>query len=267
MWKMGIQITLPVNYLTDKSWSEQLSFIRDSGIDHIELNVLNPENTDAKHLTGFIEKFDLKIRKIATGGTAKAEGLSLSSGNETIRIKTIQRCRQFVEFASEIGADIILGSIKGLENIPKQQADANLAGSLNKISEYLTKTDVKVYLEAINRYETTAVNTVSEGFKCIHSLNFHKNFSVLPDTYHINIEEENYFIPFVKYSGLIDTVHLSDSNRYFPGFGSFDFLTFFKFLKAINYEGTLTLEANIKESLVQDLKKSMAFLNGLFNNI
>lgn len=266
MWKTGIQIALPADYQTDYLWSEQLSFLKEIGIGHLELNVLNPEKTDAKQLIGFCEKFDLKIKKIATGATARAEGLSLCCADENLRTKTVERCRQFIEFASETGSDVIFGSIKGLENIPKKQATLNLEESLNKISGTLVNSKVRVYIEAINRYETTAVNTVSEGFECIHSLNFHENFNVLPDTYHINIEEDNYFAPFVKYAGLIDTIHLSDSNRYFPGSGNFDFVTFFKILKAINYKGTLTLEANIKESLGQDVKKSMAFLNGLFNN-
>jgi len=267
MWKLGIQVTLPVNYLTDKTWSKQLSFIRDCGIDHLELNVLNPEFTGAKQLTNFIKQFDLKISKIATGATAKAEGLLLSSANETIRLKTIQRCKHFVEFASKIGADIILGSIKGVENIPKQEAAAYLAGSLDKISECLTKTDVRVYLEAINRYETTAVNSISEGFECIQSLEFNENFTILPDTYHMNIEEENYFAPLVKWLQRIDTIHISDSNRLFPGLGNFDFVTFFKFMKAVNYQGSFTMEAKIKEHFEGDVKQSSTYLKGILSTI
>jgi len=264
MWKIGIQLTLPPDYQTNDTWSNQLQFLKKCRIDHLELNVLNPEKIDTHQFIRYFEKYNLKIKKIATGVTAKAERLSLSSPNKNIREKTIQRCRQFITFASETGADVIFGCIKGLENIPKHQSCIYFSRSLTEISDQLAITNVKVYVEAINRYETTTVNTIGEGFNVIQTLDFPGGFRVLPDTYHMNIEEDNYFIPFVKYTGMIDTIHLSDSNRFFPGLGSFDFVTFFKFLEAIDYSGTLTIEGKVRESIEKDVKRSMNFMMSLF---
>ncbi|MEX0324026.1 MAG: TIM barrel protein [Puniceicoccaceae bacterium] len=261
MWNIGVQLLLPEDYSSNTSWRDRLLFLKNQGIEHLELNVIRPHAVNTGSLKDHLESVGLRIAKFATGATAREFGLSLSSGNKEIRKKSLEYCECFADLAGELEAGIILGSIKGNAELPKDVATENLIESMISFKPYAEKRKAKIYLEAINRYETAAVNSIADGFACISDLNC-SMYAVLPDTFHMNIEEENYFSSIAINAARIDTLHISDSNRYYPGLGGFDFRTLFKFLKAIGYSGTLTLEANIKDSFEKDVRNSMSFIKG-----
>jgi len=83
---------------------------------------------------------------------------------------------------------------------------------------------------------------------------------LLPDTFHMNIEETDGPAALKTCAGLYDSVHVSDNNRYFPGFGAFRFAEIITTLKDIGFEGTLGIEGNIKSSFSEDVRASAAFL-------
>jgi len=55
-------------------------------------------------------------------------------------------------------------------------------------------------------------------------------------------------------------VHISDNNRYFPGFGAIDFSNVFNILKEMNYQGQIVIEGNIQQSFTEDIRRSADFL-------
>ena len=83
---------------------------------------------------------------------------------------------------------------------------------------------------------------------------------ILPDTFHMNIEEQNALGALVKYRDLYDSVHISDNNRLFPGLGGLDFFHIIRFLENIGYRGGLAIEGNQRESFERDLDMSMSLL-------
>ena len=265
MFRIGIQLLLPDDYMINMEWIRTLSLISRLGIDHLELNVTDPLAVDPVELTLFMQSKSLEITKLATGYTAKLEKLNLSSPDIRIRERTLKRCRDFISLARGLKCDVIFGSIKGLVDLAKSESDKNLFDSLKRLEEEILSQRIRVYLEAINRNETTSVNTVDEGFELIKSLSA-KGFTVLPDTYHMNTEESDLSATLKKNISSIDTIHISDNNRFYPGLGNFNFKEFIKLLKSINFIGTLTIEGNIKYSFEQDIRKSMTYLTSLLTD-
>jgi len=261
-YKIGIQLTIPDGFSTNEEWIKTVSMVSNLGIDHLELNMSDPSRVDASELMKFLRCRDLKVTKLATGHTAKLEKLSLCSPDFTIRDRTLKRCKDFNQLAKELNCDIILGYIKGLVDLTKPESDKNLVDSLQRLENDIIKQGIKVYLEATNRHETTSVNTVDEGFGLINDLSG-KGFTVLPDTYHMNIEETDLPATLKKNIRAIDTIHISDNNRFYPGLGTFDFSGFFAMLESFGFIGTLTIEGNIKDSFENDLRQSISYLNGL----
>jgi len=68
------------------------------------------------------------------------------------------------------------------------------------------------------------------------------NGGVLADTYHMNIEERLLPEAIRATGGLINHVHLSDSNRAAPGLGHVDYAGILRALLDIDYFGYLTFE-------------------------
>jgi sugar phosphate isomerase/epimerase len=53
------------------------------------------------------------------------------------------------------------------------------------------------------------------------------------------------------------SLHLSDNNRRFPGFGSIDFRRVIQQLRDIGYTGRLAIEGNPGGDVVKDVRQSM----------
>ena len=81
----------------------------------------------------------------------------------------------------------------------------------------------------------------------------------------MNIEEADGFGALTKYADYYDSLHISDNNRYFPGFGAIKFDEFIQFLKTHDYKGGLAIEGNIKKSFIEDVKTSMDYLMPLLS--
>jgi sugar phosphate isomerase/epimerase len=62
------------------------------------------------------------------------------------------------------------------------------------------------------------------------------------DTYHMYYEDENIIEAFRKSSGRIEHVHISDSDRKFPGSGKIDFSAVGDCLLEMGYDKAVSLE-------------------------
>jgi D-psicose/D-tagatose/L-ribulose 3-epimerase len=63
------------------------------------------------------------------------------------------------------------------------------------------------------------------------------------DTFHANIEEKEPVGSIARFAKAVEHVHISENDRGTPGRGHVDFAGVFKGLKAIGYDGWLTIEA------------------------
>jgi sugar phosphate isomerase/epimerase len=96
-------------------------------------------------------------------------------------------------------------------------------------------------LEPVNRYETDFVNTVPEGVALLGKVGM-PNLKLMPDVFHMNIEDVTIDGELSRYINDIAYVHFADSNRQAPGRGHTDFKSIVNQLKQAGYEGWVALE-------------------------
>jgi len=255
---LAIQTVLPEDY-RETSFRAKLELLQQLGFSGIELNMVRPEQVDPLDLKALLADYGLRMTMFASGATANAEGLSLSHEDESIRAASIQRCIEFVDIAAEYDAGVIVGFLKGSAGAGKARARALFRDSLGQLEPHVRKRRVPLLVEATNHYESSVANTLEEA------AGFFKGFEnpylrILPDTYHMNIEESSMFGALVKYGDLYKSVHLSDNNRFFPGLGAIDFSGILRFLKEAGYSGGVGIEGNIRDSFEEDLRASMSLL-------
>jgi sugar phosphate isomerase/epimerase len=197
-------------------------------------------------------------------GHAMSPDLSLRSRCRAMYRETASVC-------AEIGAVTEIEFEYGPQNPlplfdPFQQLDAAQKGDF--IDFYLEMLDLvsgssaRVLLEPINRYESGYLNRVIDNLEIIDAV-AHPNAGLLPDTFHMSIEESDLADVLRRAAGRIAHVHLGDSNRLLPGHGHLDWVAIFAALREIGYAGYVNLECSSEGDPARSLPENAAFLREL----
>lgn len=240
---------------------DTLELLADCGFYGVELNLLDFSQPYTDELSAVLERCGLRLTMIASGAYAGRNGLSLSSPDELVRAESAQALGMMLDCAARFKAGVICGFIKGGPSGDREAAGRQLRRSLEELDR-LGKTAVApLYLEATNHYEALLVNTLEEGAALTDGLS--QPVYILPDTYHMNIEETNVAAALTRYHGHYHNLHVSDNNRYFPGIGAIDFAGIMRLLDGLGYDGTITIEGRVLKGLREDAAFSARYLSGL----
>jgi D-psicose/D-tagatose/L-ribulose 3-epimerase len=174
----------------------------------------------------------------------------LSSLDERVRKSGIAYLTQLIKAVGSLGGGNIGGAIQSCwpARLPKGEDkrwyfDASVESmiSLMPIAE---DNNVRLNVEAINRYEHFLLNTCSEGLEYVHAVN-HPNCGLLLNTFHMNIEEDNLGNA-IRMAGFnLQGFHIGETNRKPVGLGRQPWGEIKKALDDIFYEGALVQESFI----------------------
>jgi sugar phosphate isomerase/epimerase len=121
---------------------------------------------------------------------------------------------------------------------------------------------VVLLIEPVNRYETNVINTVEEGLELIRSIDS-KQLKLLPDTFHMNIEERSIEDSIIKAGDDLGYIHFADSNRLAAGLGHLDFSSIVGALKKISFDGPIGVEVLPKPDDHAAAKQAIQFIKPL----
>ena len=85
-------------------------------------------------------------------------------------------------------------------------------------------------------------NVLEDAYATIKAVNL-ENFELHADTYHMNIEENNFYDPIVKCADILGYLHMSENHRGLIGTGTVNWEKLFKGLADARYSGPLVLES------------------------
>jgi sugar phosphate isomerase/epimerase len=225
----------------------------------VELNLRDPGAVNPEELKSFLGDFGLTLSMYATGFTAKTLNLSLAATDETRRVESVRRTKDFLDFASRFGAGIVAGFLKGTMGDNTHAHRERLKASIAELAPEALRLKTPLLIEAINRFESPLGHGLDDAYDLIRDA---KNpyVHILPDTWHMNIEETNMEAAMVRHRDHFVSFHLSENNRFFPGYGALDFKKIVGVLDALDYRGKLAIEGNLKHGFATDVKKAMEVL-------
>ena len=112
---------------------------------------------------------------------------------------------------------------------------------LLEVTNYASKQNSTIAIEPINRYESYVYTSAAEVLQTIKNIG-NSNLGLHLDTFHMNIEENNFYTPIIEAGKNLKHIHITESDRGMTGEGNVHWDDFFKALAQIEYQGPLVLE-------------------------
>jgi D-psicose/D-tagatose/L-ribulose 3-epimerase len=247
------------------------------GINNIELSG-DPSNFNSKKIFELFNTFSVSILGV-TGKWTSSKGMIspilLTSDPHILSYSKnyVKECIKICNFFGGSIFNICLLSDYHLkkdwnhEMIPNKEKKKLLKRSVNILSE-LTRfsKDFGVYLllEPLNRYSTPFCCNTADAMFVTSNLN-NDYFSILLDTYHMNIEEMDFSDSIIKSKDFLKHIHFADSNRKMPGLGHINFNSILKTLRKIQYNNYIGLEPIVDRNYKVEIRQGLNFLNKLCN--
>lgn len=257
-YPLAVQFALPDRWRDGPGFARTLDELRAAGLSGVELNVADPFPLDWPGLLALLRGHGLALFRFASGLTAKARGLSLSAADEGVRTASVAACRDMVRVLGGSGAGIIIGFLKGPVAADRDAARARFAASLAELAPDAAARGVPLVVEATNRYESSVANALDDTAALLPAADEPKPWTqILPDTFHMNIEEADMPGALERHAGRFTSVHLSENNRLFPGRGAIDFGRVIGTLRRIGWKGFLAMEGNLTQSLAADVRAAV----------
>lgn len=154
--------------------------------------------------------------------------------------------KQAIDKTSELETDFLGGVLHGgigvFSGNPLTENESEIIVEVwRKVADYAREKGVNIGIEPINRYESYVCNTAENVLDLIKKTGKNNLFLHL-DTFHMNIEENNFYDPIILAREKLKHVHITESHRGMLGEGTVNWDEVFKALKEINFEGNLVLE-------------------------
>ncbi|WP_143590488.1 sugar phosphate isomerase/epimerase family protein [Thermoactinospora rubra] len=120
-------------------------------------------------------------------------------------------------------------------------------------------------LEICNRYETNVVNTARDALVLADDIG-EDNVLIHLDTYHMNIEEDDFVRPVHEVGDRLGYVHVGENHRGYLGSGHLDFASFFHALADVDYRGPVTFESFSSAVVMRGLSNDLAIWRNLWSD-
>ena len=234
------------------------------GYDGVELAVRDPAALDLAALARAVAASGLRVPAIGTGQAWGEERLSFTAVEAAVRAQAVARLRSHIALAARFGAVVIIGLIRGVvpPGVRRDAAWAWLVEALQRSAEAAAEAGVSLVVEPINRYETDLVNTVDEGLDLLKQVGA-DNVGLLPDTFHMNIEEPVIADSLRRAAPRLRHFHVADSNRWYPGAGHIDFPALLATLRGeLGYDGWVSAEILPKPDALTAAERALVNLRG-----
>lgn len=223
----------------DAGLEEVADRVRRAGLDGVELFGA-VDTVDPKQALAIFQERDLKIFSITPGDA------DISHPDKDVRGQALAYYDRLMDWAVQLGGPLISchGQVTRIKPVSTQaEEDELLLDAVRQICSFAGKRGLSVVYEILNRYETHQVQTVAEGLNLLEQVGA-ANLTLLPDAYHMNIEEADPAEALLTGGRKIGLYHAADSNRCGIGQGHTDFASQVRALDEIGYAGPVIVECN-----------------------
>lgn len=244
--KIGFNLLLWTGHVTE-THVPILRALKATGYDGVEVPVFDA--SDAGHYRWLASVLDdIGLQRTAVAILPDEEHNAISP-NAAHRKGAVEHLKRVIECSHTLGAQVlagpyfqVLGQFTG--EPPTDTERAHAVEVHREIAPLMKAAKIVGGLEPLNRFEAHLLNTCEQGAAHCKSVG-DPNFGILYDTFHANIEEKDPIgaLKALHASGTMTHVHISENDRGTPGRGHAKIRETLQTLKALKYDGWLTIEA------------------------
>jgi D-psicose/D-tagatose/L-ribulose 3-epimerase len=240
--KVGMNLLLWTGQVTEEHLP-LLEQVKSWGAEGVELPMFNTEGSPWSAIAKQCDDLGLGRTAVAVmpeGGNLVGD----EAGEREVAVTYLKKC---VDVSAEAGIELICGPIYSpvgrlVGRGPSKDEHARAAEGLRAVGEHAQGSGVVLGIEPLNRFETYVFNTQAQTAAVVDAIGL-DTVQQMYDTFHANIEEKC-FIGALKDGGKrIKHVHISACDRGTPGEDHIPYGTVFTELKAMGYDGWLTIES------------------------
>ena len=247
------------------TFAEKLEKLRAYGFDGVELNGARLlDNAGLAERRAALADSPVKASSICGGFACE-----LVHPQPARRRQCADAIKRLIDIASELGATgpIAVPIFNNNDRLPdlsplksRAELEADLLVSvLTEIAAHAAETSACLLLEPLNRYESNALKNIEAAATICERVGSDR-IRVIPDFFHMNIEQTDVPGSLKKIAKRVGHIHLADNTRLEPGTGSIDFRAGFAALKEIGYQGYMALECGLSGPADDVLPRSVAYL-------
>ena len=252
------------------AWSEAdahsaISKAEAAGYDLIEVLFMDPSSIDVKMTRRILDEYEM--RAAATLGLSAATDVSsededaVAAGNKLLT----EAVNVGVDLGLEYLGGVVFGALQKYSAPVTPKGRQNSIEAVRRMCELAAKSNLPIGLEVVNRYESNLLNTGAQAVEYIKEVGA-DNLYVHLDTYHMNIEENDFGQAVRTCGDLLGYVHIGDSHRGYLGTGTVDFDSLFRAMAEINYTGTITFESFSSTVVDPNLSYTLAIWRNLWED-
>jgi D-psicose/D-tagatose/L-ribulose 3-epimerase len=275
--KTGINLLLWGVEMTD-DLLPVLDLVKRTGYDTVEIPIMN---TDISKWESWKKRLDeLGLHFVAE--TINGPDLNAIDRDPAMRKRALEFNKGVIDVAAFLGAELFIGpyhsALGAFTGAPATNDEKKWAAeNLWQLAEHGQKNGVMLGLEYLNRFESYLCTCTDETLELIGLVD-HPNCKMMFDTFHANIEEKDLAEAVKKIGDKLVHVQLSENDRGTLGAGHINFPKIVDALKAIDYQGVISVEAfsqklsaahiwrQMFESEEQLVKDSYVYLEMLMKN-
>jgi D-psicose/D-tagatose/L-ribulose 3-epimerase len=238
---------------------------RATGFDLLEFSLHDSLNMDVVAARAALQRAGLTV--------ACSRGLAfdadVSSADPHVVARGEKLLHESLSVTADLGGTILTGapySALGKYGGPLTATGRrNVVSVLSGLVQEARGREMTLGLEICNRYETNVVNTAHDALRLADDIGA-DNVLIHLDTYHMNIEEDDFVRPVLEVGDRLGYVHVGENHRGYLGSGHLDFTSFFHALRAIGYTGPVTFESFSSAVVMRGLSNDLAIWRNLWSD-
>jgi len=240
--KTGLNVLLWTAAATDEHLP-LLEQIKAWGYDGVEFPMFAPDCSPWAALAAKLD--DLGLGRTAV--TVVPETANPISDDPAVRQAGVSHLKACLDACAVLGAETLVGPLYSpcgrlVGRGPTEEEWGWAVEALRATAEYADTLGISLAVEALNRFETYFLNCAEQAVRLAEAV-AHPRLGLLYDTFHANIEEKDPVAAIGVLGKHIAHVHISENDRSTPGEGHVPFAETLGALKAVGYDGWLTVEA------------------------
>ena len=242
MVKFGVHLFLWTERF-DESSINLIGKAKNFGFDGVEVPLMELEYIDVEKTRSELKKHDIEF----LGSLGLSRDQDIISDDEETRRRGIEFMKKCVDVVAQLDGDAINGVVYAawgkIVGRPRTEEEwKRSVEALREVCKYAHSYGISFGLEPVNRFETYFLNTAEDAVKLCKDVG-EPNIKVHLDTFHMNIEEKNFYDPIKKAGDLLYHFHCCENDRGVPGTGHVNWHDVFRALAEIDYDRWLVIES------------------------